>query len=45
MSVTRSLRAETTLGQSVIERMYEAIAVFSSAGSLLMSNAAYAKLW
>ena len=45
MSVTRSFRAETALGQSVIDAMDEAIAVFSSAGSLLMWNAAYEKLW
>jgi PAS domain-containing protein len=42
---TRSFRADLELGQSVIDSMNEAIAVFSAAGSTVMSNAAYAALW
>lgn len=45
MSQTRRYRADLELGQAVIDAMDEAIAVFSSAGLLVMSNAAYATLW
>lgn len=45
MSQTRRYRADLELGQSVIDAMDEAIAVFSSAGVLVLSNAAYAALW
>ncbi len=45
MSRTRRYRADLELGQSVIDAMDEAIAVFSQAGHLVMSNAAYAALW
>lgn len=41
----RRMRADLEVGQSVIDAMDEAIAVFSSAGQLLMSNLAYARLW
>jgi PAS domain-containing protein len=44
-SRTRSYRADLELGQSVIDELTGAIAVFSQAGELVMSNAAYAKLW
>ncbi len=45
--VTRSrrYRADLELGQSVIDAMDEAIAVFAPGGTLVMSNAAYAALW
>lgn len=41
----RRMRADLEIGQSVIDAMDEAIAVFSSAGQLVMSNLAYARLW
>jgi hypothetical protein len=42
---TRSYRADLELGQSVIDTMEEAIAVFSPAGVMVMSNCAYGTLW
>lgn len=45
MSLTRRFRAELQLGQSVIDSLPEALAVFSPAGVLVMSNAAYARMW
>jgi PAS domain-containing protein len=45
VSRTRRYRADLELGQSVIDTMDEAIAVFSGSGTLVMSNAAYAGLW
>ena len=42
---TRRYRADLELGQSVIDQLGQAIAVFSDAGQLVMSNAAYAELW
>ncbi|MFN4154271.1 MAG: PAS-domain containing protein [Paracoccaceae bacterium] len=42
---TRRYRADLELGQSVIDSMDEAMAVFSEAGLLVMTNAAYTKLW
>lgn len=45
VSLTRRFRGELELGQSVIDGMPEAIAVFSIGGILVLSNAAYAKLW
>ena len=44
-SRTRSYRADLELGQSVIDELPAAIAVFSQLGELVMSNSAYAKLW
>lgn len=41
----RRFRADLELGQSVIDAMDDAVAVFSQAGQLVMSNAAYAALW
>lgn len=45
MTRTRRFRADLELGQSVVDAMEEAIAVFSPAGSLVMSNLAYSLLW
>jgi PAS domain-containing protein len=45
MSRTRRYRADLELGQSVIDAMEEAVAVFSASGGLLMANAAYSRLW
>jgi PAS domain-containing protein len=42
---TRRFRADLELSQSVIDEVDEAIAVFSSAGQLVISNSAYARLW
>ena len=42
---TRRYRADVELGQSVLDAVGEAVAVFSAAGLLVMSNAAYASLW
>jgi PAS domain-containing protein len=45
VSLTRRFRAQLSLGQSVIDTLDEAIAVFSSSGVLTVSNAAYRKMW
>ncbi len=45
LSLTRRFRAELELGHEVLDSLDEAIAVFSPARLLLMSNAAYARLW
>jgi len=42
---TRRYRADLELGQSVIDQIDEAVAVFSESGALVMSNAAYAAIW
>lgn len=42
---TRRYRADLELGQSVIDSMDEAVAVFSETGALVMTNIAYSKLW
>jgi PAS domain-containing protein len=45
MSRTRRYRADLELGQSVIDAVEDAVAVFSQEGQLVMSNHAYAQLW
>lgn len=45
MTRTRRYRADLELGQSVIDAVDHAVAVFSQAGQLVMSNRAYAQLW
>ena len=45
MTRTRRYRADLELGQSVIDAVGEAVAVFSQGGQLVMSNLAYAQLW
>ncbi len=42
---TRRYRADLELGQSVIDQVDEAIAVFSEGGQLVMSNAGYSAVW
>ena len=42
---TRRYRADLELGQSVIDEVDEAIAVFAQSGQLVMSNNAYAAMW
>ena len=45
MSRTRRYKADIELSQAVLDGLSEAIAVFSPAGQLVMTNAAYAALW
>ena len=45
MSLTRRFRDEIEQSQSVIDAVTEAVAVFSPAGQLIMTNAAYHELW
>ncbi len=45
ISLTRRFRSEIETGQSVIDTLPDAIAVFSGTGTLVMSNAAYDSLW
>lgn len=42
---TRRFRADLELSQSVIDAVDEAIAVFSPAGQLVISNFAYVRMW
>lgn len=45
VALRRRFRAELELSQSVLDSLDEAIAVFSAAGNLVVSNSAYATLW
>lgn len=45
VSLTRRFRAELELGQSVLDHIDSAVAVFSSDGLLAMSNQAYRVMW
>lgn len=45
ITLTRRFRAELDQGQAVLDSLPEAIAVFSSGGILVQSNAAYGALW
>ena len=45
VSLTRHFRQEIETAQSVIDSLDEAIAVFSSSGTLTISNAAYTRFW
>lgn len=45
VALRRRFRAELELSQSVLDSLDEAIAVFSAAGSLMVANSAYARLW
>ncbi|WP_240453716.1 PAS-domain containing protein [Chachezhania antarctica] len=45
VTLTRRFRSDLELGQSVIEALEDAVAVFSSDGALAVSNPAYGKLW
>jgi PAS domain-containing protein len=42
---TRRYRADLELGQSVIDQLDEAIAVFSEGGQLVLSNVSYGQIW
>lgn len=45
ISMTRRFRSELEIGQALLDTLDDAAAVFSSSGSLAMSNAAYVALW
>ena len=45
ISLTRRFRRELEMGQSALDCIEDAIAIFSPGGVLSMSNAAYTKLW
>ncbi|SFC81628.1 PAS-domain containing protein [Tropicimonas isoalkanivorans] len=45
IALTRRFRSELELGQSVLDAVDEAIAVFSSAGVMILSNRAYREMW
>ncbi|TKZ19336.1 diguanylate cyclase [Shimia litoralis] len=45
ISLTRRFRAELELGQSVLDALDRAVAVFSPAGSLIFCSLAYQELW
>lgn len=45
ITLTRRFRSELELGQSILDQLEDAIAVFSSDGALAFSNSAYHKLW
>lgn len=45
VAVTRRFRAELELGQAAFDQIGEAVAVFDGMGELVMSNAAYDRLW
>ncbi|WP_106746668.1 PAS-domain containing protein [Yoonia maritima] len=45
VSLTRRFRADIETSQAVLDTIPDAIAVFSSAGTLVISNQAYADLW
>ena len=45
LSLTRRFRTEIETGQAVMDSLPDAIAVFSPAGTLLMTNKVYADLW
>lgn len=45
ITLTRRFRSEIELGQAVVDAVDDAIVVFSPAGELVLSNAAYDELW
>ncbi|WP_293575023.1 PAS-domain containing protein [Phaeobacter sp.] len=45
ITLTRQFRSELEMGQSIMDQMDEAIAVFANDGSMTFSNAAYHELW
>lgn len=45
VTLTRQFRSELEVGQSIMDQMEEAIAVFSSDGTMSFSNSAYRELW
>jgi PAS domain-containing protein len=45
ITLTRRFRSDLELGQSIFDKLDDAIAVFSIEGTLTFSNSAYQKLW
>uniref|UniRef100_UPI00404873D3 PAS-domain containing protein n=1 Tax=Yoonia sp. TaxID=2212373 RepID=UPI00404873D3 len=45
ISLTRRFRSEIETGQAVLDKIEDAIVVFSNGGNLVLSNAAYNLLW
>jgi len=45
ISLNRRFRLDIETGQAVLDTLQDAIAVFSSTGTMVMSNNAYAQLW
>jgi PAS domain-containing protein len=45
ITLTRQFRSELEMGQSIMDQMDDAIAVFANDGSMTFSNAAYHELW
>ena len=45
VSLTRKFRSQIDIGAAVIDNMSAAVAVFSSAGTLVLANNAYRDLW
>lgn len=45
IALARTFRAELETGQSVLDALDEAVAVFSGSGTLILSNRAYDQLW
>lgn len=45
MSLTRRFRSELELSQSILDKLDDAIAVFSASGTLTATNKAYCSLW
>ena len=45
VSLTRRFRSDLELGQSILDAMSDAVAVFSAGGVLSVTNAAYCTMW
>ncbi|MEL6682758.1 MAG: PAS-domain containing protein [Pseudomonadota bacterium] len=45
ISLTRRFRSDIETGQAVLDTLPDAIAVFTSSGTMVMSNTAYSDLW
>lgn len=45
VSLTRRFRSDIETSQAVLDTLPDAIAVFSGAGTMVMSNSAYSRLW
>ncbi|MCB1341472.1 MAG: PAS-domain containing protein [Pseudooceanicola sp.] len=45
ITLTRRFRADLEMGQAILDRLDQAIAVFAADGSLTVSNAEYRNLW
>ncbi len=45
ISLTRKYRSQIDVGHAVLDNLDEAIAVFSSSGSLILANSAYKSFW